>query len=58
MIGLQSVSAAVFAVLSTGDRYLSMKDKFAGTDAPILIANHSDSGPILSSISEGLNAVV
>jgi hypothetical protein len=58
MIGLHSVSAAVFAVLSIGDRDLSMMDRFAGTAVPILIANHSDSGPILSSISEGLNAVV
>ena len=58
MIGLQSVSAAVFAVLSPGDRHLSMKDKVAGTDSPILIANHSGSGSILSFISEALNAVV
>jgi hypothetical protein len=58
MIGLQSVSAAVFAVWSKGDRDLSMMDKFAGTDAPILVANHPGSGSILSFISEALNAVV
>ena len=58
MIGLHLASAAVFAALSTDDRYLSMKDKFAGADALILVANHSDSGSILRSISEGLNGVV
>jgi hypothetical protein len=55
---LHSVSVAVLDVPSPSDRYLCIKDSFAGSDPLVLAASHSDAFPIPDSRPRELHAMV